>query len=73
MTTTCQTCHWYWRHAPSAEMGNCRRRAPVLAGVYRGDEIIDGWPSARNNDWCGDWQRNHAVSLDAEAAKEGGK
>lgn len=51
------------------DLGVCRRYAP--RPDYTAAKALNGvpvWPRVKPTDWCGEWVRNFAVSLDGERA-----
>ena len=61
---TCATCRWW--SGGFSNVGQCRRRSPVLLG----NETIapqQAWPGTWNTDWCGEHQP-HEDTESAEAS-----
>ncbi len=71
---TCQNCVWFHKNENYGQMGQCRRREPMIATVMISTESYDKnregtWPRIDQNDWCGAFQ-SKAPPFITEKVKE---
>jgi hypothetical protein len=57
----CATCRFwatddYPQQEGEVQMGECRRRAPLLIALKPEDAPFRVWPTTRDWDWCGDFE-----------------
>ena len=58
----CETCR-FWKipnHSRTVDLehkiSDCRKRVPQVFGINSDGELIDGFPTTREHDWCGEHQ-----------------
>lgn len=51
----CETCRYWERSEYNHIDGECHAHPPVEMAV--GQDIVSRWPSAKRDDWCGEWAR----------------